>query len=56
LRVVEVESRSWGIDTPGDLEAFEKWLEASSDPLRAAGHNVRPDMRKEMREDMRKDI
>lgn len=27
LRVVEVESFSWGIDTPGDLEAFEKWLE-----------------------------
>ena len=24
IRVVEVESRSWGIDTPADLEAFER--------------------------------
>jgi len=31
LRVVEVESFSWGIDTPGDLEAFEKWLDDGPD-------------------------
>jgi 3-deoxy-manno-octulosonate cytidylyltransferase (CMP-KDO synthetase) len=30
IRVVEVESRSWGIDTPADLEAFERVVNRES--------------------------
>jgi CMP-2-keto-3-deoxyoctulosonic acid synthetase len=26
IRVVEVQSQSWGIDTPADLEEFQKLL------------------------------
>jgi 3-deoxy-manno-octulosonate cytidylyltransferase (CMP-KDO synthetase) len=36
IRVVEVDSDSWGIDTPADLEAFEAFVRASDGPARTA--------------------
>jgi 3-deoxy-manno-octulosonate cytidylyltransferase (CMP-KDO synthetase) len=41
LRVVEVESESWGIDTPADLRAFEDWLRTSVRPVHAMGRDKR---------------
>ena len=37
IRVVEVESQSWGIDTPVDLEAFERFI--GTEPVQVAGAN-----------------
>jgi 3-deoxy-manno-octulosonate cytidylyltransferase (CMP-KDO synthetase) len=45
IRVVEVESRSWGIDTPADLEAFER-LFADGDTA-GGGEVSHPDRSKE---------
>jgi 3-deoxy-manno-octulosonate cytidylyltransferase (CMP-KDO synthetase) len=41
LKVVEVESESWGIDTPADLRAFEDWLRTSVRPVHAMGRDKR---------------
>jgi 3-deoxy-manno-octulosonate cytidylyltransferase (CMP-KDO synthetase) len=40
IRVVEVESESWGIDTPADLEAFEAYLGHADGPAQMTGIQV----------------
>jgi 3-deoxy-manno-octulosonate cytidylyltransferase (CMP-KDO synthetase) len=40
IRVVEVESESWGIDTPADLEAFEELLRSANGPAQMTGINT----------------
>jgi 3-deoxy-manno-octulosonate cytidylyltransferase (CMP-KDO synthetase) len=37
IRVVEVDSQSWGIDTPADLEAFELLVRQAEGPAGASG-------------------
>jgi 3-deoxy-manno-octulosonate cytidylyltransferase (CMP-KDO synthetase) len=40
IRVVEVESESWGIDTPADLKAFETFLRRAKGPAQMTGTNT----------------
>ena len=40
IRVVEVESISWGINTPADLEAFETYLRPADRPAQMTDMNI----------------